>query len=231
MDRLQFYLTAETPCPYLPDRDSANIVPDPMVPVTSGIYDQLIQLGFRRSGDHVYRPHCPSCSACVPVRIPVESFQSRRTDRRLLRSNADIQTATLAADFHEEHFELYQRYTADRHPDGGMATMGREEYIGFLSTSWGTTWFTEFRLEERLIAVAAYDQVSDGLSAVYTFFDPEMKQRAPGRLAILWQIEETRRLGLPHLYLGYWIAECDKMSYKADYRPLEKFYKGQWLRD
>jgi arginyl-tRNA--protein-N-Asp/Glu arginylyltransferase len=231
MERLQFYLTTETPCPYLPDRDSANIVPDPMVPVTSGIYDQLIQHGFRRSGDHVYRPHCPQCSACIPIRIPVQAFKPRRTDRRLLNSSQDIQTHTLAAGFHEEHFALFQRYTAKRHPEGGMATMGREEYIGFLSTSWGTTWFTEFRLEGQLIAVAIYDQVRDGLSAVYTFFDPDLEKHAPGRLAILWQIEEARRLGLPNLYLGYWIAESPKMAYKANYHPVEKFYDGRWVRE
>ena len=231
MERLQFYLTTETPCPYLPDRDSANIVPDPMVPVTAGIYDQLIQHGFRRSGEHVYRPHCPQCSACVPIRIPVQAFKPRRTDRRLLKASLDIQTHTLSASFHEEHFNLFQRYTAKRHPVGGMASMGKEEYIGFLSTSWGTTWFTEFRLEGKLLAVAVYDQVRNGLSAVYTFFDPDLEKRAPGRLAILWQIEEARRLELPYLYLGYWIAESPKMAYKADFRPVEKFFDGRWMRE
>jgi arginine-tRNA-protein transferase len=231
MERLQFYLTIETPCPYLADRASSNIVPDPQVPLTAGIYDQLIRMGFRRSGDHVYRPHCPHCAACVPVRIPVHAFQPRRTDRRLLRTNASVHTQTMPATYKEEHFELYRRYTASRHPDGGMAEMGEEEYIGFLSTSWGRTLFTEFRLDKQLMAVAAYDQVADGLSAVYTFFDPELEKRGPGRLAILWQIEEARRLGLHYLYLGYWIAESPKMSYKTDYRPIEKFFDGRWIRE
>jgi arginine-tRNA-protein transferase len=137
----------------------------------------------------------------------------------------------MPARFNEEHFRLYKRYTASRHPDGGMAEMGEEEYLGFLSTNWGRTFLTEFRLEEKLMAVAAYDQVEDGLSAVYTFFDPELEKNSPGRLAILWQIEEARRLGLHYLYLGYWIAESPKMSYKTDYRPIEKFLDGHWIRE
>jgi arginine-tRNA-protein transferase len=229
MDRLQFYLTHESPCAYLSDRDSANIVPDPAVPLTAALYDQLIQHGFRRSGGHVYRPHCPHCSACVPLRIPVHDFAPRRTDRRLLRNNQDIQIRPLPPIFQDEHFELYRRYLAHRHPGGGMESAEPEDYLGFLTAEWSRTRFAEFRRNDQLLAIAVFDIVRDGLSAVYTFFDPKQEPLALGRHAVLWEIEEARRMGLNYLYLGYWIAESPKMAYKIHYQPAEGLINEHWV--
>lgn len=229
MDRLQFYLTQESPCAYLPDRDSANVVPDPAVPLTAALYDRLIERGFRRSGDHVYRPHCPHCSACVPLRVPVQTYTPRRTDRRLLKANHDIVTRSLPAAFEEEHFELYRRYQSHRHPGGGMEDPEPEDYMGFLSSEWSRTRFAEFRRDDELLAIAVFDIVRDGLSAVYTFFDPAQEQRALGRHAVLWEITEAKKMGLEYLYLGFWIAASPKMAYKIDYQPAEGLINERWV--
>ncbi len=230
MDRLQFYLTIDSPCPYLADRAAANIVPDPSVPLTAPLYDQLIDLGFRRSGEHVYRPHCKTCQACVPLRVNVDEFRPRRTDRRLLSRCESLDVEVTAARFKESHYQLFQRYTASRHEDGAMASMSPDEYMGFIASDWSRSWFAEIRDGGRLIAVAVYDQVRTGLSAVYTFFDPEYAAFAPGRFAVLWEIEQARRMGLSYVYLGFWIEESAKMAYKIDYQPAEGYINNQWTR-
>jgi len=229
MDRLQFYLTLESPCSYLPDRESANIVPDPAVPLDARLYDRLVEHGFRRSGNHVYRPHCPKCSACVPLRIRVNDFNPRRTDRRLLKNNRDIVTRVLPAEFQDEHFALYRHYLAQRHPGGGMENPEPDDYLGFLTAHWSRTRFAEFRRDGELLAIAVFDIVRNGLSAVYTFFDPDQERHALGRYAVLWEIEEARRMGLEYLYLGYWIAESPKMAYKIDYQPAEGLINEHWV--
>lgn len=230
MDRLQFYLTTESPCAYLADRASANIVPDPSVPLTASLYDQLIDLGFRRSGGHVYRPHCSTCKACVPLRVIVDEFTPRRTDRRLLNRCESLNVDVTPARFEESHYQLFQRYTANRHEDGSMADMSPDEYMGFITSDWSHSWLAEIRDGDRLIAVAVYDQVRSGLSAVYTFFDPEYSAFAPGRFAVLWEIEQARLSGLPYVYLGFWIEESPKMAYKIDYQPAEGYINNQWTR-
>lgn len=229
MDRLQLYLTQESPCAYLANRDSANVVPDPAVRMTAVLYDRLIERGFRRSGDHVYRPHCPSCKACVPLRVPVNGFTPRRTDRRLLRVNHDIVARPLPAVFNDEHFELYRRYISHRHPGGGMEDPEPEDYMGFLSAEWSRTRFAEFRRGDELLAIAVYDIVRDGLSAVYTFFDPAQERRALGRQAVLWEITEAKKMGMEYLYLGYWIEASPKMAYKIDYQPAEGLIDERWV--
>lgn len=229
MDRLQFYLTRESTCSYLPDRESTNIVPDPAVPLTASLYDRLIQHGFRRSGDHVYRPHCPHCSACIPLRVPVQGFTPRRTDRRLLKANQDIQIHPLPPIFQDEHFELYRSYLAHRHPGGGMEDPAPDEYLGFLTANWSRTRFVEFRRNDELLAIAVFDIVQNGLSAVYTFFDPKQEHLALGRHAVLWEIAEAEKMGLKYLYLGYWIEDSPKMSYKIHYQPAEGLVNERWV--
>ena len=174
---------------------------------------------------------CFQCSACVAVRIPVAGFRPRRSQQRCRKRNADdILVRIRPAQFDEEHYRLYQRYTGGRHPDGSMAAMDETRYLEFLTTRWCETMFVEFHREQRLMAVAVTDRLPNALSALYTFFDPDFSAYSPGVYAILWQIDEARRNGLRHLYLGYWIAECRKMSYKQEYRPLEAWDGHGWRR-
>jgi leucyl-tRNA---protein transferase len=228
-DRIALYLTPEHGCSYLPPQLAQTLFIDPNTTPDQEVYQHLLGVGFRRSGEHVYRPHCPGCNACVPVRIPVQQFQARRTQQRCWQRNAEGLVATpRPVAFDPDHYALYRRYTATRHADGGMADADPARYLEFLTTRWCSTLFVELRREERLLAVAVTDVLPDALSAVYTFFDPDLARDSPGVLAVLWQIEEARRRGLKHLYLGYWIGACDKMSYKDQYRPLEVWDGRHW---
>ncbi|WP_217698025.1 arginyltransferase [Thioalkalivibrio denitrificans] len=225
---LHFYITPPEPCPYLPDRQMMSVFADPRAEMDTGVYGQLAQAGFRRSGRHVYRHQCPGCNACVAVRVPVERFRPNRAQRRVWRRNKDLTVHCAPAAPREEHFDLYRRYVDTRHAGGGMDNPSPREYWRFISSEWSDTDLVEFRAGDRLVCVAVCDRLPDGLSAVYTYFDPEESGRSPGTHAILWQIAEARRLGLPHVYLGYWIAESPKMAYKADFRPAEGLRDGIW---
>jgi arginine-tRNA-protein transferase len=228
--QLPLYLSAPHACSYLPDRQAGTLFADPDQPMDMATYSELLRYGFRRSGRMVYAPRCETCSQCVSVRVPVDEFVPRRSQRRILRANADVQVREHRAGYNPEHYELYRRYTGDRHSDGDMASASAAEYLGFLRADWSRTLFLESRLGQRLVAVAATDLVEDGLSAVYTFFDPEFAARSPGTFAILSQIERTRSMGLPHLYLGYWIRDSHKMAYKVNFRPIELWGEGKWRR-
>ncbi len=228
---LGFFLTPPHKCGYLPGRNAVTIFVDPRRRPNVRTYTTLSQHGFRRSGDHVYRPQCPTCNACVPVRVPVDEFQVRRAQRRTLQANTDITLIPKAPVFQSEHYALYERYIAARHAGGSMENPEPESYLEFLTASWADTVFYEFRANSRLLAVAVVDHLEDGLSAVYTFFDPQARERSLGRLAILKQIELARALQLRWLYLGYWIDACQKMSYKDEYQPLEYFRAGVWRRE
>ncbi len=225
---LKFYATQVHECSYLPGRDAITLFADPAAPMDTATYSALARLGFRRSGEHVYRPHCPGCNACVPVRIPVDQFRPDRSQRRTRARNTDLRVVAREPEFDPEHFELYQRYLSTRHPGGGMDSGDPDDYLRFVTSRWSDTLLYEFRLERRLLAVAAVDHLNDGLSAVYTFFDPDESRRSLGGWAVLWQIEETHRRGLPWLYLGYWIAESPKMAYKTRYRPLQAYDGHGW---
>ena len=220
---LDFYQDQPHPCSYLREQLARNIYPDPNRPVTKVLYDHLIQHGFRRSGDHVYRPHCPNCQACIPVRINLGHFSPNRTQRRCLRNNSDITIKMRPAEFNQAHFDLYKRYINQRHPDGGMENPTEESYCNFLLSSWADSAFIEFSLHDKIVAIAVTDFVSRGMSAFYTFFDPDLTKRSLGTFAILKQIEIAREYGLSWLYLGYWIEACDKMSYKTKFSGLEAF--------
>lgn len=227
--RLQLYLSPAHPCSYLPQQTASTLFIDPAARPTPEIYGQLLQQGFRRSGEHVYRPHCEACTACHSARVPVSSFKPKRNQRRIRRLNEqDINLVITPAGFEPEHYALYRRYTAGRHPDGEMSNMDQVQYLGFLTSRWCDTEFLEFRLDGVLVAVAVTDRVPDGLSAVYTFFDPELARRSLGTYAILSQIELARQRGLDWLYLGYWIEQCHKMAYKTDYQPLQLFSDDRW---
>lgn len=226
---LKFFSTTAHPCSYLPGEQAITLFADPKSQMSRSMYTELSDLGFRRSGNYVYRPHCEGCQACVPVRIPVDRFQPNRQQSRIWKRNQDVTVATCGPAFREEHYALYAEYINSRHSDGDMYPPSVEQYSSFLTADWGETFFCEFRLEGRLIGVAVCDKLDNGLSAVYTFYDPKEARRSLGAFAILWQIEETRRLGLPSLYLGYWIKNCQKMNYKIAYRPIELLINNEWL--
>lgn len=226
--QLLLYQSPPHPCGYLDGQSASSVFIDPDARMDGACYGALLAQGFRRSGSHVYRPQCAACQACVSARIPVADFRPRRRHRRTLRANSDLQLRITAPRFDPRHFALYQAYTGHRHKDGEMASSSAAEYRDFLIADWCQSEFLEFWLQDRLVGVAVTDRIPDGLSAVYTFFDPTLGGRSLGVHAILSQIARARELGLRHLYLGYWIGACDKMRYKAGYRPLELLLDGQW---
>lgn len=226
----EVFLSMPHPCSYLPGRTATSLFLDPRQPLDSRQYASFMRLGFRRSGDLVYRPHCRECNACIPVRIPVERFRPNRGQKRVWQRNRDLTVSAQPPVFRQEQFDLYRRYQAARHAGGGMDDPDPQKYLNFLGARHIHAVFHEFRLREKLLGVAVTDILPDGLSAVYTFFDPDEKRRALGVHAVLWQIEHARERQLPWLYLGYWIEECPKMSYKGHYRPLEAFLQGHWVR-
>lgn len=226
----EIYLSMPHPCSYLPERLATTLFVDPRCTLDTGQFGRFMRLGFRRSGGLVYRPHCLDCAACIPVRLPVATFAARRGQRRVWARNRDLEIIERAASFEQEHFDLYLRYQSHRHTGGGMDDPDPGKYTQFLIGAGIETVFYEFRLHGRLLALAVTDVLPDGLSAVYTFFDPTDSERGLGVYAILTQVERARARGLPYLYLGYWIRESPKMSYKTDYRPLEMFRKGRWER-
>lgn len=226
----KFFISTSHECGYLPDATATSLVADPQVELDTEAYSQLIQLGFRRSGDIVYRPHCSDCSECIPIRVPTDAFSPSRSQRRLWKKNDDLKIKSLPCEFHEEHYQMYRRYQSARHAGGSMDVDDRDRYISFFTADGLETRLVEFRHNNELLCVAVLDWLPVGLSAVYTFFDPGHNDRGLGAYAILWQIMRARDIGVPHVYLGYWIRDCDKMSYKNRYHPYELFIDNRWLR-
>lgn len=227
---LVFYASEPHACNYLSDRQALTVFADPKAPMSGAIYSKIIQYGFRRSGNYVYIPKCPDCDSCISVRIPVKQFSPSRNQKRNINLNSDLVIRRQPAVYNEKHFELYKDYINSRHQGGGMENPSPEDYLKFLTSSWSSTVFYEFILESQLAAVSVVDQLHDSLSAVYTFFDPQKANRGLGNYAILWLIKEAQKLQLPWLYLGYYIPNCAKMSYKDRYRPIEAFIQGKWRK-
>ena len=227
--QVQFFLTPKHPCSYLNRNNAQTLFFDPRVVITEEIYQSLTDQGFRRSGSHLYRPHCGGCSACIPTRLPVDQFQPRRSQRRVLKRNADVHLRVEDATFSRRHYHLYERYISLRHADGDMYPASEDQYRSFLLSPWSNSMFVSLYAGERLLSVAVTDRQPQGLSAIYTFFEPNEHARSLGVLSILKQIELCRELGLPYLYLGYWIKDCDKMSYKTQYRPTELYINNRWV--
>ncbi len=224
------FLSMPHPCSYLPGRTATTLFIDPRYTLDKERYGHFTRLGFRRSGDLIYRPHCASCQACVPVRIPVDHFEPNRGQRRIWKRDGDLTVTIQEPGFRREHFDLYLRYQRMRHAGGGMDDPDPQKYLDFLLSRQIETLFLEIRLQQRLLGVAVVDQLPDGLSAVYTFFDPDEKKRGLGVFAVLWEVTLARQQRLPYVYLGYWIGESTKMDYKRDFQPLEAYRDGRWSR-
>ena len=224
-----FFITPAHPCSYLARRNARTLFLDPREAISPATYQRLTEKGFRRSGSHVYRPHCKTCQACVPTRVPVERFVARRSQRRVLQRNADVHVRVEPASYAHRYYDLYSRYISGRHMDGDMYPPSKDQFRSFLLSQWSDTRFVSCYLNDRLISVAVTDMQTNGLSAIYTFFDPEESSRSLGVYSVLKQIELCADLDVPYLYLGYWIKDSRKMSYKTDYRPVELLVHGRWV--
>jgi arginine-tRNA-protein transferase len=228
LSALQFYLTAPYPCSYLENREARSQVATPSFLITSQVYSELVQHGFRRSGTFTYRPRCDSCRECVPVRIDIAGFDANRSQRRSWKQHHDLAVTLHTLEDRPEYFELYLRYQQTRHRDGGMDDDNPEQYRSFLLQSHVDSMLVEFREAGVLRMISVVDVLTDGLSAVYTFYDPDVAHSSYGTFNVLWQIELCRKLELPYLYLGYWIKDSRKMAYKANFQPLQGLLHGSW---
>jgi len=227
--QLALYISSVQDCDYLAQQKSSNVFIAPDADVTPEVYEQLIYLGFRRSGQHVYRPHCKTCHHCISTRIDVNSFKPSRSQKRILAKNKTLTFTPLSADFSEQHYQLYLRYQAHKHPGGSMQEFGRSEYRSFLCESFGNSVVFETRLDDKLLAVSVTDIFSRSISAVYTFFDPEFASLSLGTYSVLQQIHYAKTQAKQHVYLGYYVKDSQKMNYKTNFRPIEMLIENRWL--
>ncbi|WP_298440268.1 arginyltransferase [uncultured Ferrimonas sp.] len=225
LQQIRIGLSQTFPCSYIDkEQETLLLCCDP---VTNAQFEHLLELGFRRSGDQIYRPHCQTCNACVPVRVPVALFSPSRSQRRIIAKNKDIDWQ-VSETVKPQYRPLYHRYITSRHQDGTMYPPSDQQFDQFLLSSKHPVMFVEGWLNGKLIAVAVTDLLLTSLSATYTFFDPDMSHRSLGKRAILAQIDLAKRIKREHLYLGYYIGACPKMSYKTEFRPVERFHNDQW---
>lgn len=226
--RIKLYKTAPQPCPYLPGKQEEAIITEPNRPIGTLDYGVLINQGFRRAGSMVYRPSCRGCTECVSVRVVVDAFRPRRGQKRVMQRNEDLVWRLEPLAFNAEHWSLYQRYQRARHPGGGMDRFSEEDYVRFILESDVDSMLITGYLNGKAVAVALTDFLASGLSAVYTFYDPDLSRRALGVAGVLQQIAFTRKWQRPYLYLGYWVADSEKMAYKTNYQPLEGWIDEHW---
>ena len=233
--QLRFFLTAPTPCPYLPGRDERKVFAH--LPLSEGpaVNDALTEVGFRRSQNIAYRPACEACDACVSARIPVADYVFSRSEERVLEKSADLERHLVESEATMEQFDLLRRYLLNRHAEGGMADMTWPDYVAMVEDTAVRTHLIEYRTRTEdhgpgdLAACALVDQLSDGLSLVYSFFDPILSKRSLGSFIILDHVEQAQLAALPYVYLGYWVAGSQKMAYKARFNPVEVLRPGGWV--
>lgn len=227
--KIVLFQSPPEPCSYLDEHVASNVYADPFRSPTMDLYNALIQKGFRRSGDYLYRPHCQSCDKCISTRI-TSDFHPNRSQQRSIKKNSDLISACEPAQYADEYFDLYRRYLNSRHQGAGMDNPEPADFERFLISDWCDTEFLTLRLDGKLLAVAVSDVVSTGLSAVYTYFDPDFEKRSLGTLSIVTQIEFAKKRNLKYVYLGYWIEECQKMNYKSFFKPQERFINDDWVK-
>ncbi|MBX9707843.1 MAG: arginyltransferase [Caulobacteraceae bacterium] len=234
--QLRFFMTAVAPCPYLPGMTERKVFAN--LPFSNGAHvnDELTHAGFRRSQNIAYRPACEGCDACVSVRLPADEVRLSRTQSRIMARNADLSRDLVEAEATQEQFALLKRYLSRRHPGGGMTDMTWLDYIAMVEDTAVRTHLIEYRLPSQdggpgdLVAVTLTDMLSDGLSMVYSFFDPDLDRRSLGVFAILDHVRQARAVRLPYVYLGYWVEGSPKMDYKAQFRPMEALRPLGWTR-
>ncbi|MGA7748718.1 MAG: arginyltransferase [Gallionella sp.] len=225
---LHFYLTAPYPCSYLTGLQARSQVATPALLINTQVYSELVQHGFRRSGTYTYRPHCDNCRACVPLRVLAKQFTANRSQRRAWKQHDNLEATLHPLQDNAEYYDLYQRYQRARHKDGGMDNDDRESYQNFLLQSNVDSLLVEFRERGVLRMVSVIDLLNDGLSSVYTFYEPELPRACLGVYNVLWQIELCRKLDLDFVYLGYWINNSRKMAYKTEFQPAQGLMDGVW---
>lgn len=225
---IRLFETVVDQCPYLDDQQSASILVDPDHPVEPDLFSLLSRSGFRRSGEMLYSPKCPNCTACVSVRIPVDDFKHSKNQKRVWRKNRDLLISVEDVRFEQTHFDMYLRYQQQRHPDSSMCDEDERKYIGFIESNFARSKFLCFYVDQTLIGISVLDQFKGGLSAVYTFFEPSEHKRSLGTYAILYAAKMAQNRGIPFLYLGYWIDGSPKMDYKRNFKPLEGYIKRKW---
>ncbi|WP_223668913.1 arginyltransferase [Kangiella shandongensis] len=226
---IRLFKGPEHACGYLDDKIAVSVFADPSLLLNSELYSELSRQGFRRSGEHVYRPHCPGCSACWAYRVLADQFQPSKSQRRVLRNNCDYHVSLEPADCFEEDYQLYEHYITNRHKDGDMYPPSKRQYADFLFSEWCDTVLLKVRDGDKLVAVMCLDVLDDGLSAVYSFFDTSSDYKSLGVFVILKSIEYCQKMRFPYCYLGYYVKGCQKMDYKVKYRPAEVFRNKRWL--
>jgi len=226
---VKLYETVVDECPYLDNRQSASILVDPEHKIDETLFALLSRSGFRRSGDMLYAPKCPSCKACISVRIPSQQFKPTRSQKRVWKRNSGLSVVLEDVRFEQAHFDLYLKYQKARHADSSMCDDDPAKYISFIDSYYSDSKFLCFYLDKTLIGISVIDQFNDGLSAVYTFFDPEQAARSIGTYAILYIIKYARLHNINYVYLGYWIKNSSKMSYKSQFHPLQGYIDKQWV--
>ena len=222
-------LSEDHACSYLDNHKANSVFLDHETPPSWHQYSQLTRIGFRRSGNHFYRPHCKQCDACLSCRVCAQEIDlSSKRFKRILNRNKQLSYTLCRAQYSSEHYELYEKYINERHSDGDMYPPSPDQYRSFLTSSEKYSYFLEIRFEDKLVACCVTDALDDGLSAIYTYFDPDFEKSSPGTLAVLLLCKIAREMNLPYVYLGYWVKNSQKMHYKVQFQPLEIFNGDNW---